>query len=333
MRYHIITAVWGEQYTNIFLDLCVPNQLSPANLPALARLAEVTYKIYATSSELSRITHDPGIQKISSLTRVEILATDHFFRQDLHPADLHLHQMSMIHRISAASAMREDSAMIFLSPDSLWSDGFLTKIHEAALRGRKRMVMTFAPRTVMEKAVPDIKSRYNPIDGYLHFSNREIVRIGLKHMHPLMNACFVDSDIFPESPVHTLWKAEGGFLGRSLFLHPLMIWPAVRGVLPYGPMDTEYLDYACPDYEDYHVALDSDEIACIELSHIDKYSHLLLPNTFSPEKHFAYIKIKGNHIHRRFLKEKIRYHSEDITDSWKAVEEESDRMISMSLSI
>lgn len=332
MRYHIITAVWGELYTNIFLDLCVPNQLSPANLPALAGLADVTYKIYATSSELNRISHDPGIQKISSLTRVEILAIDHFFRQDLYPASLDLHQMSMIHRISAASAMRENSAMVFLSPDSLWSDGFLTKLHEAALRG-KRMVMAFAPRTVMEEVAPDIKSRINPKDGCLSLSNRVLAGIGLKHMHPLIKACYADSDIFPESPVLTIWKAQGGLLARSLFLHPLMIWPKVKGALPYGPIDTEYLGYACPNYEDYHVASDSDEITYIELSQSGKASFLLSPNRFSPEKHSAFVKIKGSHIHRRFLSEKIRYHSEDITDAWEAVEEESDRMISMSLSI
>lgn len=332
MRYHIITAVWGEQYTNLFLDLCVPNQLNPANLPALAKLAEVTYKIYATSSELNRIAHDPGVQKISSLMRVEILAIDHFFRRDLCPAGLYLHQMSMIHRISAASAMRENAAMVFLSPDSLWSDGFLVKLHDTALLG-KRMVMVFAPRTVMEKAVPDIKSRINSEDGCFSLSNRTLTGIGLKHMHPLTKACYADSDIFPESPVLTLWKAQGGLLARSLYLHPLMIWPKVQGALPYGPIDTEYLGYACPDYEDYHVASDSDEITYIELSHSGKTSFLLSPNSFSPEKHSAFVKIKGSHIHRQFLKEKIRYHSENITEDWKAVEAESDRMISMSLSI
>lgn len=331
MKYHIITAVWGEQYTNLFLDLCVPNQLNPANLPALGKLAEVTYKVYTTGSELDRIAHDPGIQKVSSLARVEILAMDHFFRGDSHPAGLHLHQMSMIHRISAASAMRENSAMVFLSPDSLWSDGFLTKIHEAALRG-KRMVMAFAPRTVMENAVPDIKSLCDPANGRLSLSNRTLAGIGLRHMHPLIRACYADSLVFPESPVLTIWKAKGGLLARSLFLHPLMIWPKVKGALPYGPIDTEYLGYACPDYEDYHVASDSDEITYIELSHSGKTSHLLSPNRFSPEKHSAFVKIKGSHIHRRFLAEKIRYHSEDITDDWKAVEEESDRMISMSIS-
>ena len=33
--YHVVTAVWGAEFIELFLDVCVPNQLSQGNLPAL----------------------------------------------------------------------------------------------------------------------------------------------------------------------------------------------------------------------------------------------------------------------------------------------------------
>jgi hypothetical protein len=33
--FHAVTHVWGREYLDLFLGVCVPNQLSPGNIPAL----------------------------------------------------------------------------------------------------------------------------------------------------------------------------------------------------------------------------------------------------------------------------------------------------------
>ncbi len=33
--FDVVTAVWGPEYRQPFLDVCVPNQLTPGNLGAL----------------------------------------------------------------------------------------------------------------------------------------------------------------------------------------------------------------------------------------------------------------------------------------------------------
>ena len=34
-KIHFIMAVWGDSYTNVFIDVVLPSQLTPNNLPGL----------------------------------------------------------------------------------------------------------------------------------------------------------------------------------------------------------------------------------------------------------------------------------------------------------
>ncbi|SVE27357.1 uncharacterized protein METZ01_LOCUS480211, partial [marine metagenome] len=44
-----VTAVWGAEFIELFLDVCIPNQLSPANLPALPPGSR--YRVFTTSAD------------------------------------------------------------------------------------------------------------------------------------------------------------------------------------------------------------------------------------------------------------------------------------------
>jgi len=122
-------------------------------------------------------------------------------------------------------------------------------------------------------------------------------------------------------------------LVRGLYLHPLMVYPRNRNATPFGAIDTDYLINACPDYSDYHVVTDSDEMALVEFSATDKRYDLNDTLQFDIFRFADYIGQWGTEIHYHLLKEKIRYHTHDLSSSWHVVEKESDKVINRALAL
>ena len=48
--YDVVTAVWGTEFIDLFLDVCIPNQLSSRNLPALP--AGSRYRVFTKSADV-----------------------------------------------------------------------------------------------------------------------------------------------------------------------------------------------------------------------------------------------------------------------------------------
>nr|HPO08633.1 hypothetical protein [bacterium] len=61
---HLIMAVWGQEYVDLFLNVALPSQLSPANLPAIRHSSELLYKIYTTKEDESRIREHPAFERL-----------------------------------------------------------------------------------------------------------------------------------------------------------------------------------------------------------------------------------------------------------------------------
>ena len=116
MLFHVITNVWGDRHTGIFLRTTLPNVLSAGNLPALAAAHKVRYRIYTTPADRAQIEASTAGQSLASLVEVEFVTP----RGDRAPdVSYHVH---WFHR-TAAEAKRDGAIAVFVPPDTLWSEG------------------------------------------------------------------------------------------------------------------------------------------------------------------------------------------------------------------
>ena len=72
--YDVVTAVWGAAFIDLFLDLCIPNQLSPANLPALPSGSR--YRIFTPPEDAPGLAVDPCLDDLRRLLPVDVVEVD-----------------------------------------------------------------------------------------------------------------------------------------------------------------------------------------------------------------------------------------------------------------
>lgn len=321
MKFHIITAVWGERHTNLFVEICLPNLLAEGNLPSLKN-EHAVYKIFTSSKYAARIFEHENFRKLRKVIRVEVYELDNYFGHPAFSVPNSILVMTQLHKIAVESANYEDAAMIFLPPDQIYSDGAFSRLPPLAMSG-KRVVMTPSSRLSLEAATAPLNEVKKNCGGLIRLSQRELVRIALASLHPISQFMFIDAAKFTKAPTHIYWKARDGILARCLHIHPLMIWPKVKRSLTIGNFDTDYLEYACPDYEDYHVVTDSDEIAVFELS-TDSYDLGVSDAAKLDTGEISnFINKNGNSIHKRFLRNVVKIHAGDLTSEWAGIEAQS----------
>jgi hypothetical protein len=321
-HFHFITAVWGQVYTDLFLQIVLPNQLSLGNLPFFRdKPGSATYKIYTTQGDADRIRQSPIYARVTEAVAVEIERLDDIDLGRKYSA------MSECHRRAIRAADEAGAALVFLSPDLIWSDGTFKRLWEHA-QGGTRVVMIGSIRVTKETFVPEFMDRhFSRSDATASVTARDLVRLALKHLHPVTKALFVDSDHFDPGTAHLYWRVTpDGILARCFHLHPLMVNPVVRGLLPLSTIDADYTPLACPDPKVLYVVEDSDEIAGFEVSAREQFG------TFKRRKFRAvdaafYARYWTQRHHREFVDHPIRIHACDLTPQWQSVESASNEVV------
>ncbi len=321
-HFHFITAVWGAAYTELFLEVVLPNQLSAGNLLYFRDKRQcATYKIYTAAADVERLQRSRSYAKLAEVVPVEIVLLDNVDLGRKYEA------LTECHRRAIRAADAAGAALVFLSPDAIWPDGTFKRLWQLAQAGT-RVVMVGSIRVVKETFAPEYLAR--------HFSEsscsagvpaRDLVKLAMGHLHPLTQALFWDSDHFGSGPSHLYWRVgDDGILARCFHLHPLMVNPLVRGLLPSSTIDADYTPLACPDPESLYVVEDSDEIAGFEISAYSQFG------TFKPRKFSAidtafYARYWTQSHHRKFVRHPIRFHGSDLTAQWQEIERQSAKVL------
>ncbi|MBI4665243.1 MAG: hypothetical protein HY751_02405 [Nitrospinae bacterium] len=332
MKFHFVTVLWGEEYTSLYLDLCLPTHLAPGNVPSVTLKADAVYKIYTTTADAERIVSHASFKSLVAQAPVDVVAVDHLFSTGGVTKSNPLMGMTWLHRMAVAEAASENAALVFLTPDMVWSDGFFNRLYELARMG-KRAVMTTGFRTVKETFAPALRSAFGA-GGVISAAPRQLVKLALEHAHPLMDTYFADSPNFSEAPVNLYFRVgQEGFVAHCLHLFPAMVWPRNLGALPVGAIDTDFLTAAVPDPADYHIVGDSDEMATFEVSGRGKEQGPIMPNRFSLSSFARFIARRGDRIHHHFLRQPIRIHHADMSNEWEAVGQNADKIIKQALGL
>ena len=261
--FHAVTHVWGREYLDLFLDVCIPNQLAPGNVPALP--AGSRYRILTRSKHVSELDAHPMVHALRAVIPVDIVVVDAVDRHGDGPHGTEL--MIACHQKATADILEAGAAIIMLSADFILSATALAAVVRRHREGYRAVVNT-GLRLAKESFVPAIATCGVPL---ARLSSRELVRFALPHLHPHERAMFSDAKRFSKAPVAVFWPVgDEGLLARCLHLHPLMVDPMLAQPLVYGTNDGPYLAQVCPDFSHVHVIADSDELQMFEITTIER---------------------------------------------------------------
>jgi len=304
---HFLTVLWGNAYTQTYLNVSLPAQLAPGNLPAVGMVPGSIYKIYTTSIDARTLEADPRIAEAKRHIHVQIIVF-------APTAEGLRFESSMEQFAVGVDAAQATGAMIsILSPDAVFADGAFAAIHRLHASG-KRLIMTAAPRTRLAALPGALRQAVVPdAHGALTIPPRVLMQVALEHLHPITEALFWDNPNFSSRPSILYWwvrrNAPRAVLAHCFHLHPILVDPADRNIKLTDSADGEFIHGVCPDPRTHHIVTDSDELACVEMSG-DSHEHgLNHPGGASMENVFRWSQWSCNPTHLRFFKHPILLHA------------------------
>ena len=314
--FHAVTHVWGREYLDVFLNVCIPNQLAPGNIPALPRGSR--YRILTRSIHVPEIDAHPMVHALRESIPVDIVVVD-ALDQQMGVADGH-DLMMACHRRAIADILEADAAIIMLSADFVFSDNAMAAVVTRHREGYRAVVNT-GLRLAKESFLEHLSRTRTPLDA---LPSRELVRLGWPHLHPHTKSMFADARPFSIFPVGVCWRiGDDGLLARFLHLHPLMVDPVNRAALK-GTNDGKYLSRACPDFTRVHVVTDSDELQMFELTTVQRQVIASRGNGASVWRSAAVVSMCDDHQIGYWRNYRIRLHTGDFDGRWEAAAAASD---------
>jgi hypothetical protein len=326
MKFHFINAVWGDSYTDAFLKVCLPSQLSPGNLPAWPAREQSVYRIFTTAHDAGVIEQSAAYATLARTLPTEIVTIDQHIVRNKYLA------MNGCHGQAIREADKAGAGIIFLAPDVVCADGMFRALGKLAATG-KRLVAIGMFRIVKETFFPAFLREHADAAGCTAtISPRRLVEMGLKHMHPDSRCFFSNSGAVPEWCSNLYWEVPGeGVLGRFFHLHPLLINPSKKGIeLGQKTLDSDYVWEACPDAADVYVVQDSDELCMCEFSSAAQ-RYFPCGAELRAARVAVWAALHANEQHQRFVRHRIALHTCDRSPRWQAAEQESDLFIDTAL--
>lgn len=322
--YKFVTAVWGSEFIKLFLEIALPTQLTPENLPAFAARTSAVYFIYTKKSDSEIITNSNVYKRLLFYIEVRIVYIDDVVDKKILEKGTH-YPMAACHRHFIHNERHDDSTLIFLSPDVICTDGSFIKVLEAAEKGN-RLIAIIALRLNKDTLAPEFLEKFIKDGICSSIKPREFVKFCVNHLHPDTKALFLDSDMSNSYPAVLLWNIKDeGILIRSFHLHPLLVKPSADTKLPENTIDDDFV-LSIPQKEVY-IFDDSDDVCFFELSHSSYRSVCIRDYPQTTEYICGFIHGGTNFRHKEFVKTPIRLHYSDVTEKWLPIEKKADILI------
>ncbi|MCF8475816.1 MAG: hypothetical protein K9G60_02220, partial [Pseudolabrys sp.] len=219
------------------------------------------------------------------------------------------------------------AAGVFLPPDCVWSVGSMSRL-EALARSGKSVVHMSGVRLDRDGVVPELAGHFSQDNAVLSMKARDLVEIGLRHLHPIALTHFWNEYDGGLMPANLVWTVPGeGLLLRCFHLHPLMVRSQVQFAKFESTIDDDLALRACPDATRDFVVTDSDELLAFEMSGLSRVVGTVCPKG-SIEGVAAWAEVGTNKRHRKLIRNFIRLHSGPVNKlAWAAAEAESDDVV------
>jgi hypothetical protein len=239
--FHFITPVWGERFTERYLQIFLPAQLH--NL-AQVRSASI-YKIVTDRPDIIR--QSDAFERLSAIMPVQFLPL---------PLPQGHAYVGMTQAYRAALGA-EDISYVFLTPDSIWSDGSFAALERLVARGY-RAVMVSGPRVAAEPFLSDFGARRS-------ISARELAQLTVRHTHRIIEACMFCRGFHNTHPAAIYWRTPDCLIARHYVHHPLLLRPSAPITEMHNTLDFDLVPSHVAERE-IHVCCDSDEILGVDVA-------------------------------------------------------------------
>lgn len=320
---------WGKSYTDLFLNYSLPSQLAPENLPYMVKhnVGDMKYRIYTTREDEQAVRDSPAFKRLCELMATEILLLEDIDSHEKHDRGT----MTQCHAHAIDYANKNDYSIIFIWPDTVFSNNTFTTLLKLAQSGKKNVFIG----ALIAQTTPFLEEfdrTFTSDGGHFSVPPRKLVALCSKHLSGQILNWFWDSPTFYSWPQSFIfWRVPGeGILERAVHLTPFLLTPDNKDAkLTYNPHDEraidshDYLGQAIKDFVSVHVVNDSDDVCIIGLNNLD---HILPPEKSS----ITSLAIFGKDFLYPYnvyqFRHKIRFHSSDLNPQWEQVESFSEEI-------
>lgn len=260
--FNFIVPVWGESYTRLFTDTCLPMLLTPGNLYSrTSYTSNDHFTIVTTWHSYQLIKASPAYEELAKLIDVNFILIDGL-------VDLTEPYFAMTY--CYAKAMKQayviptKTFFIFLTPDSFWSEGTFERLYECAKD--YKVVMAMGLRVNAESMAKTL-AKLHESENNLTLPNDKLIPLVFANLHQMSKAhnLLSGTKFLNEWPSHLYWFNEQDQLVAHCFhLHPLMVQSPAKKIVIGTTIDAEFLDNLNYPIDSYHIF--QDKYFGIELS-------------------------------------------------------------------
>jgi hypothetical protein len=356
-------VLWGERYRHYFLDYCLPSLLSPRNIPALSRKRGNKFLIATHAQDWAILSAAPIMARLREYAEpvfIELPSSPPGGPQtNYNELGYNLALMGAGHQRISTMALRDRAYGVYLSPDSMLSDGSVERLQAHAESGVE-LVLCTALRLGEEPLVESLAAQgLIPVASRaqsgmpLTISGRQMVAAAAQGMHSETqtyewNACY----FLARHPSAAWWRVPGetGVLIHSLNWMPLLFdFAAVAehdaSSLESWTLDGDYVYKNLGASHSIHIVQDSDEMFMASWAPVADRPRKLVaasrpwPGILERWRQKMVETRKGVDFHDGFydgffdpLKQQIFFlpvwwHADDLNESWAQTEREAQKVL------
>lgn len=246
----IIFVVWGDDYIKFFDRFVLSSYLAPGNLPYLAKSRTIYVDLWTKKKDIEKISNIRSFLRLKMLSKIkyyDIASVD----------DSKYGIMNNCHRISIADSNQKNHIICIASPDSVASANVLGFSADKIDQGY-RAVCVAGPSATLENADQAFKKYKNL--PFLEIQPRDLMKIWFNNMNALSKSHIIsqDSKVLLSPSYFYFSQGSGEILARQFHLHPLMVLPQDKTIMPVGTFDLNWIEQCCRSYSSVYIIKDSD---------------------------------------------------------------------------
>lgn len=333
-------VLWGKPFVELFTRYVLPSHLAAHNIPALTLNHMSEYVIVTTQADMEALARAPAIARLASYMPVRYIVGS-FGAADI-ASPIKYTWLTEAHTHLLGYARERDAGLLFLTPDTLLSDGSLARIEAGIRAGQRAVVVTglMVDHTRFLPALDDYLTgagRSGEVArGSLSAEARPLMRLATRTYHHIVDAYRVDSTTFNHFPSFIYWRlGERGMLVRAFHLHPIFVYPEDWDTPIYTDkfqtIDQTYVTRAVRDVSRIDLPTDSDEFLLLELAPPEK-AYPVYDRSFAvPRKIGAWAGRETEVLNWAFFRHKLWFHTGIDRTQFVAVEAASDEFVGETL--
>ena len=341
--FYFIVVCWGENYTNLLFNYCIPSLLAPQNIPILHNRGQNKFIIATTDEDWKKMQSLNTFKKLSQFAEPV-----HIMIPPCPPGVSSCVHMGIGHKLATQVAFEARAYSVLLTPDLMLSNGTMAAIQKHAVLGVE-VVLVSALRFGEEPLFKNLKSmgiaggrlRLGDEGQPLVVTGRQLVEAGIKSFHSETLRYEWNSPYFSTFPVACWWNVpeEEGILIHCLSWAPLLVdYKAIEhhdnSMLDNWTIDGDYVYKNFGVDGKLHVVQDSDEAMLVSWAPLSDREQSLDPiKKFSIPFYgqlFKGLLLNATYSNSVFdpLKQAIFFlpvywHSRDINKNWRLIEREA----------